>query len=117
MKISVFSRNEAKCMENRQRAEKLEEFKNQFADADEKMLVILSGLIEEAFDCKEEIAELKENLRELKERNARFTIVAKRERLLTQKRASYVNMMSRLCKYLCTVSADIDESEGLDDYE
>ena len=102
---------------SKKRAEGIEEFRKLFAHADEEKLNILSGLIEEAYDCKEEIVELKESIRDLKERGAKFVVLSKRERLLTQKRASYVNMMSRLCKNLCVVNTGKDDSEGLEDYE
>ena len=51
----------------------LEEFKQQFVDAecDEKRLVILSGLIEEAYDCKNELTELKAKIKELKDKARR----------------------------------------------
>lgn len=99
-----------------QNSEKFEEFKKMFTDADENKLNILSGLLEEAFDCKNELVELKESIRDLKNRGARFAVIAKREKLLVQKRASYTNMMHRLCKELCAVKVD-DFDEGLEDYE
>lgn len=99
-----------------ERAERLEEFKKLFSNADENKLHILSGLIEEAFDCKEELTELKEKIRELKMLDAKFSVIARREKILTQKRASYTNMMSKLCKELCVNNAD-DFFEGLEDYE
>lgn len=99
-----------------ERAERLEEFKKLFSNADENKLHILSGLIEEAFDCKEELTELKEKIRELKMLDTKFSVIARREKILTQKRASYTNMMSKLCKELCVNNAD-DFFEGLEDYE
>ena len=87
-----------------------------FANADETKVQVLSGLIEEAFDCKTEIIELKDKIRELKEKGAKFTIIARRERLLVQKRASYTNMMARICKELCSVS-DADSFYDLGEYE
>ena len=107
----------AKTSVTDQRAERLEDFKKLFATADEKKLSILSGMVEEAFDCKEELVELKANIAELKARDARFAIIAKREKLLVQKRASYTNMMKALCKELCAVSNDGLDDEGLEDYE
>ena len=98
-------------------AEKLESYKKLFTNADDNKLMILSGLIEEAQDCKAEIVELKEAIKDLKERKAKFPIIAKREKLLVQKRASYTNMMSRICKELCAVGNDSFEDEGLEDYE
>ena len=41
---------------------------------------------------------------------------AKREKLLIQKRASYTNMMSRICKELCSVS-DSENFDDLEEYE
>lgn len=99
------------------KAEKLKNFKALFADADENKLLILSGLIEEACDCKEEIMELKADIADLKARGAKFSAVAKREKVLIQKRASYTNMMAKLCKELCAVSGDGLDNEGLEDYE
>lgn len=95
---------------------KLDDFTNLFDNADETKRMVMAGLIEEAYDCKEEIRELKENIRDLKQRNAKFTIIAKRERLLVQKRASYTNMMARICKELCAVN-DTENFDDLEDYE
>ena len=103
--------------EAKQKAQKLEEYKKLFVNADENKLLILSDLIEEAQDCKAEIVELKESIRELKNRNAKFVYISRREKLLVQKRASYTNMMSRICKELCAVGNDNFEDEGLEDYE
>ena len=93
-----------------------EEFKALFENADETKLAVMSGLIEEAYDCKTELIELKEKIRELKEGGARFAIVAKREKLLIQKRASYTNMMTRISKELCAVEG-IDDNDDLGEYE
>ena len=95
---------------------KYEQFKSLFRYADETKLLVMEGLIEEAYDCKEEIAELKRTIVDLKERKAKFSIIAKRERLLVQKRASYTNMMARICKELCAVS-DQENFDDLGDYE
>lgn len=95
----------------------VEEFKSLFANADEKKIAVLSGLMEEAYDCKEEITELKEVIRDMKARNAKFSSIAKREKLLIQKRASYTNMMGKLCRELCAVDSDGLDDEGLEDYE
>ena len=94
----------------------LTDFEKLFENADETKREIMLGLIEEAYDCKAEIIELKNAIRDLKERKARFTIIAKRERLLVQKRASYTNMMARICKELCAVN-DADNFDDLGDYE
>ena len=95
----------------------LDQFKALFADSDEKKTAVLAGLIEEAYDCKAEIRELKDKIVELKEKGAKFAAIAKREKLLIQKRASYTNMMAKLCIELCAVdSAGLDD-EGLEDYE
>lgn len=93
-----------------------EDFKKLFENADETRLCVMSGLIEEAYDCKTEITELKSMITELKEKGARFTVIAKRERLLIQKRASYTNMMTRICKELCAVS-DTENFDDLGEYE
>ena len=95
----------------------LEEYKKLFSNADESKLLILSGLIEEALDCKAEIVELKEKIAELKSKGAKFIVISRREKLLVQKRASYTNMMSRICKELCAVGNDSFDDEGLEDYE
>lgn len=108
-KSGVIQRNDAKAGD-------LEKFRTMFADADESKLNILSGLIEEAFDCKEELIELKANIADLKERGAKFSVIAKREKLLVQKRASYTNMMAKLCRELCAVTSE-GFDEGLEDYE
>lgn len=94
-----------------------EEFQKQFEDADEKKRAVLSGLIEEAYDCKSELVELKQQILDLKERKAKFGVIAKREKLLIQKRASYTNMMSKLCRELCAVDNTGMDDEGLEDYE
>ena len=94
----------------------LAEFRGLFAKADETKLEVMSGLIEEAYDCKQELVELKEKIRELKEGGARFVIIAKREKLLIQKRASYTNMMTRLSKELCAVEG-LDDNEDMGEYE
>ena len=93
-----------------------EQFVKLFENADETRLQVMTGLIEEAFDCKTEIMELKEAIRCLKEKGAKFTIIARRERLLIQKRASYTNMMARICKELCAVS-DSENFDDLEEYE
>lgn len=94
---------------------KLKDFEQLFENADETKRQVMAGLIEEAFDCKNEIAELKNEILDLKERGAKFTVIARRDRLLIQKRASYTNMMSRICKELCTV--ETDNFDDLEDYE
>ena len=94
-----------------------EEFKSLFANADEKKIEVLSGLIEEAYDCKNEIMELKEKIRDMKDREVKFKYIAPREKLLIQKRASYTNMMGKLCRELCAVDSDGLDDEGLEDYE
>ena len=92
-----------------------EEFIKLFENADETKLKVMQGLIEEAFDCKAEIIELKQTILDLTQRCAKFTVIARRERLLLQKRANYTNMMARICKELCAVS---DENfDDLGDYE
>lgn len=96
---------------------KFEEFKKLFSDADEKKIAVLTGLIEEAFDCKCEIAELKDTIRDMKDRKVKFASIAAREKLLNQKRASYTNMMAKLCKELLAVNSDGLDDEGLEDYE
>lgn len=93
-----------------------EDFVKLFENADETRLKVMEGLIEEAFDCKAEIIELKRAILDLKERKAKFTLIARRERLLIQKRASYTNMMSRICKELCAVT-DAENFDDLEDYE
>ena len=98
------------------KAMELEHFTKLFANADETRLKVMEGLIEEAFDCKTEIIELKKVIRGMKEKGAKFSAIAKREKLLIQKRASYTNMMSRICKELCSVS-DSENFDDLEDYE
>jgi hypothetical protein len=93
-----------------------EDFVKLFENADETRLQVMTGLIEEAFDCKNEIIELKASIKTLKEKGAKFLVISKRERLLNQKRASYTNMMSRICKELCAVS-DAENFDDLEDYE
>ena len=95
----------------------LEEFKSLFTDADEKKIAVLGGLIEEAYDCKMEIIELKERIQDMKTRDVKFKYIAPREKLLVQKRASYTNMMNKLCRELCSVDSDGLDDEGLEDYE
>ena len=95
---------------------KLEEFEKLFVNADENKIAALTGLIEEAFDCKAEILELKEDIQDLKEQGARFRVLERRERLLNQKRASYTNMMAKLCRELCAVQNATLDDEGLEDY-
>lgn len=104
------------------REEAIKQFTAQFidAEADEKKLPILSGLIEEAFDCKMELIELKKKIRELEDKGARFTVIARREKLLVQKRQSYTNMLGRICKEMKKkedLNKVFDDSEGLEDYE
>ena len=95
----------------------MNDFRNLFVGSDEKKTAVLAGLIEEAYDCKMEIRELKEKIEELKEKGAKFAVIAKREKLLIQKRASYTNMMAKLCRELCAVDASGIDDEGLEDYE
>ena len=92
------------------------DYKKLFENADETKLQVMAGLIEEAFDCKAEIMELKKSIMDLKERNAKFSIIVRRERMLVQKRASYTNMMARICKELCAVN-DTENFDDLGDYE
>ena len=87
------------------------------ADADEKKLPVMMGLIEEAYDCKQEINELKEKITELKAKGARFTVIAKRERLLVQKRANYTNMITRICRELKKHEDKSNPADYLDDLE
>ena len=94
----------------------LSDFEKLFANADEIKREVMLGLIEEAFDCKTEITELKSAIRDLKDRRVKFDIIAKRERLLVQKRASYTNMMARICKELCAVN-DTENFDDLEEYE
>ena len=94
----------------------LDTFEKLFENADETKRQVMSGLIEEAFDCKNELMELKDAIRDLKDRGAKFPVIARRERLLTQKRASYTNMMARICKELCAID-DSDNFDDLGDYE
>lgn len=104
-------------IENAQRQEKLEAFRGLFAGSDETRLSILSGLIEEAFDCKNEIMDLKERISDMRDRKVKFAYIAPMEKLLVQKRASYTNMMAKLCKNLCVIDTGAEELEGLEDYE
>ena len=94
----------------------LDTFEKLFENADETTRQVMIGLIEEAVDCKNELMELKEAIRDLKDRGAKFPVIARRERLLTQKRASYTNMMARICKELCAID-DSDNFDDLGDYE
>ncbi len=103
--------------DNVQREQRLEAFRGLFAGSDENRQSILSGLIEEAFDCKEEIRDLKERISDMRERKVKFGYIAPLEKLLVQKRASYTNMMSKLCRDLCTTDTGAEELEGLEDYE
>ena len=96
---------------------KLEDFEKFFANADENKTAALTGLIEDAFDCKSEILELKRDIQDLKEQGAKFRVIERRERLLNQKRASYTNMMAKLCRELCAVENATLDDEGLEDYE
>lgn len=96
---------------------RLETFRGLFARSDETRLNILSGLIEEAFDCKEEIVDLKKKITEMREKKVKFGYIAPLEKLLVQKRASYTNMMAKLCRDLCSVDTGEAEMEGLEDYE
>ena len=97
-------------------AETVTDFAKLFENADETKRQVMYGLIEEAFDCKNEIMELKRSIADLKERKAKFVVIARRERLLVQKRASYTNMMARICKELCSV-ADTENFDDLEEYE
>ena len=85
------------------------------SEADEKKIPALMGLIEEAFDCKQEIIGLKDKIRDLEDRGARFTVIARRERLLIQKRANYTNMMARICKELKKQEEKENPADYLDD--
>ena len=85
------------------------------AEADENKIPVLMGLIEEAFDCKQEIEDLKGQIKTLKEKGARFTVMAKRERLLVQKRANYTNMIARICKEVKKHEEKENPADYLDD--
>ena len=93
------------------------EFKKLFENTNETKRAVLDGLIDEAYDCYMEIQELKEKISELKEKGARFAIIAKREKLLIQKRASYTNMMSKVCRELCSIDNPNDYLDDLEEYE
>ena len=100
----------------------LQDFVNRLlaAEGDATKLPALMGLIEEAFDCKQEINELKADIERLKAKGTKFTIIARRERLLTQKRANYTNMITRICKEIRKTddkSNPYDNLEALEDYE
>ena len=115
--LEIISDNQAYMCDNDEKLQRLEEFKNQFSDADAKKLNILDGLIEEAFDCKEELKELKDQIAELKSKGARFPVIARREKVLIQKRASYTNMMSKLCRELCIDKPAAENYDDLEEYE
>lgn len=87
------------------------------AGSEEKRIPLLTGLIDEICDCKQEIEELKEKIRSLKERGAQFQAIAKRERLLLQKRANYTNMIGRLCKEVRKPEEKENPNDFLDDLE
>ena len=92
------------------------EFKALFQNSEDTKRAVLDGLMDEAYDCYQEIQDLKEKIRELTEKGARFIVISKREKLLVQKRASYTNMMSKLCRELC-VDNSADNLDDLGDYE
>ena len=92
------------------------EFKALFQNSEDTKRAVLDGLMDEAFDCYQEIQDLKEKIRELTEKGARFIVISKREKLLVQKRASYTNMMSKLCRELC-IDNSADNLDDLGDYE
>ena len=101
-----------------------EEFVKSFESEDDddvkkSHIVSMIGLLEEAYDCKNEIVELKGRIRTLRDKGIRFEHVAKYEKLLIQKRANYTNMMGRLCRELRTKEVEKveNEFEGLEDYE
>ena len=93
------------------------EFKELFSNSEDTKRAVLDGLMDEAYDCFTEMQELKEKISDLKERGARFTIIARREKLLIQKRASYTNMVGKLCRELCSVDNPNDYLDDLGDYE
>ena len=93
------------------------EFKKLFENTNETKRAVLDGLIDEAYDCYMEIQELKDKISELKDKGARFAIIAKREKLLIQKRASYTNMMSKICRELCSIENPNDYLDDLEEYE
>jgi hypothetical protein len=98
----------------------IDEFKKQLIDAevfDEKKIPLFYDLIAELIDCKQEIDELKLKIKDMKSRDVRFSIIAKRERLLTQKRASYINMYGRLCKELKKQEDKVTPADFMDDLE
>ena len=100
----------------------LQDFVDQLmaAEADETKLPALMGLIEEAFDCKQEIVGLKADIERLKANGKKFSVIAKRERLLVQKRANYTNMITRICKEIRKTDDKVnpyDNLEALEDYE
>lgn len=96
---------------------KYAEYLKLFDDADEKKRTFLLGLIKESFDCEAEINELKQEIAELKRNGAKFLVIAKREKLLIQKRASYTNMKTKLCRELFVVDNSGLDDEDLEDYE
>jgi len=96
---------------------KFSEYLKLFDDADEKKKSFLLGLIRESFDCEAEIIELKKEIANLRASGAKFPIIARREKLLIQKRASYTNMKTKLCRELFVVDTSGLDDEGLEDYE
>ena len=93
------------------------EFKALFDNSEDTKRAVMEGLINEAYDCYQEIQELKDKIRSLTESGAKFVVVSKRERLLVQKRASYTNMMSKICRELCATDNPADNLDDLGDYE
>ena len=94
-----------------------EEFKALFQNSEDTKRAVLDGLMDEAYDCYQEIQDLKYRIRDLTERGAKFVVISKRERLLVQKRASYTNMMAKLCRELCAIDNPADNLDDLGDYE
>jgi len=85
------------------------------AGADEKKIPMFTGLIDEILDCKQEIEELKAKIKDLRQRGAKFQVLARRERLLLQKRANYTNMIGRLCKEVRKPEEKENPNDYLDD--
>lgn len=103
------------CDRNSKGDEDRAKFRENFSGSDEKTLAALSGLIDEAYDCRREILETKALIRRMKEARKNPCVWTPVAKLLVAQRASYTNMMSKLCRFL-VVDKSEDMDDGLEDY-
>ena len=87
-----------------------------FTESDEIKLAVLDGLIDEAAKCRIELRQLSKKRDDLISQGAPFSMSVQIDNLIVKIRASYTNIIDKLCKWL-TAKENEDWEEGLEEYE